>query len=102
MVAQWGKFVVINCPDDLEKVSISAPDWKRLNLDHLTRAQDGPAGAQHILGHDNSVSVSNINSVKFVPPLDYINVSSLNVCGIKSKFLSMNFVNFIKDYGVIC
>ncbi len=32
-----GRPVVINCPDDLEKVGISAPDWKRLNLDHLTR-----------------------------------------------------------------
>ncbi len=96
-----GRPVVINCPDGLEEVGISAPDWKKLNLDYLTSTQDG-AGAQRILRHDNGVSVNNINSVQFVPPLDYINVLSLNVCGIKSKFLSMDFVNFIKDYNVIC
>lgn len=29
--------VDINCPDDLEMVGIAAPDWKSLNLNHLTR-----------------------------------------------------------------
>ncbi len=33
-----GRPVVINCPDDLQKVGISTPDLKRLNLDYLTRA----------------------------------------------------------------
>ena len=27
---------------------------------------------------------------------------SLNVCGVKSKFLSVDFVNFIQDFDVIC
>lgn len=44
-----GRPVVTNCPDDLELVGISAPDWKRLNLDHLTRAYDG-AGTRPNMG----------------------------------------------------
>ena len=30
-----GRPVVINTPDNLEKIGITSPDWKKLNLDHL-------------------------------------------------------------------
>lgn len=30
-----GRPVVVNTPDDLLKVGISSPDWKRLKLEHL-------------------------------------------------------------------
>lgn len=33
-----GSPVLVNCPDDLSKVGITVPDWKKLNLDHLISA----------------------------------------------------------------
>ena len=47
------------------------------------------------------------NSVKPVNPVAHTNqmpvsILSLNVCGIKSKLLSVDFVGFINDCDIIC
>lgn len=96
-----GRPGVINCPDDLEEVDISAPDWKKLNQDPLNRAYDGGT-AQHILSHNNGVCVNEMSSVQCATTLDYIIALSFNVCGVKSELSSVDFVNFIQYFDVIC
>ena len=97
--------IEITTPDDLSKVGIGTPDWKQPKLDHLvwdTTAQDkcgahGHTAQTNILGHK-------VNNCKnHLPEVNQsIHIVSLNVCGLKSKLFTPDFVELCRKHDIIC
>ena len=83
--------VSMDTPDDLFKIGVTFPDWKRLKLDHLICTQEQPrTGEQRDRKQNTSTRVVR----------KPFSILVINVCGLKGKLLSMEFRSECMKYDL--